>query len=327
MAVLVLLAIALYGGGLLRPWFDVIRQHGGEVPQAFRECPQCPEMAVVAAGKFMMGAAAGEGISWAEPRREVTIAEFALGRTEVTFDEWDACVADGGCNKYQPSDQGWGRGRRPVINVSWDDAQAYVSWLSRKAGLSEGVSRPYRLPSEAEWEFAARGGTQTAFPWGADWDARLANGADSVGRTTPAATYPANPTGFYDMIGNVWEWVEDCWHDSYIGAPKDGSAWVEKGSCDERVVRGGSWVDGPVVLRVAIRFWLRPDLRSDYLGFRVARTLPVTPGNLTPLPPAGSGGAAPGGENFPAQPQQQPQQQPLQQRATQPGVGPVKKGK
>ena len=197
MAVLVLLAIALYGGGLLRPWFDVIRKHGGEVLQAFRECPQCPEMAVVPAGKFMMGAAAAEPISSAEPQREVTIAQFALGRMEVTFDEWDACVADGGCNKYQPNDQGWGRGRRPVINVSWDDAQAYLSWLSSK------TNRPYRLPSEAEWEFAARGGTQTVFPWGEDWDSRLANGADSVGRTTEAASYPANPTGFYDMIGNV----------------------------------------------------------------------------------------------------------------------------
>jgi formylglycine-generating enzyme required for sulfatase activity len=197
MAVLVLLAIALYGGGLLRPWFDVIRKHGGEVLQAFRECPQCPEMAVVPAGKFMMGAAAAEPISSAEPQREVTIAQFALGRMEVTFDEWDACVADGGCNKYQPNDQGWGRGRRPVINVSWDDAQAYLSWLSSK------TNRPYRLPSEAEWEFAARGGTPTVFPWGEDWDSRLANGADSVGRTTEAASYPANPTGFYDMIGNV----------------------------------------------------------------------------------------------------------------------------
>jgi formylglycine-generating enzyme required for sulfatase activity len=239
-AVILLALAALQAGSLLRPWFDVIRKHDGEV-HTFRECDKCPEMAVVAAGSFMMGSTATEAGRYGDedPRHEVTVAEFALGRTEVTFDEWDACVADGGCNKYEPNDQGWGRGRRPVINVSWDDAQAYVSWLSRKAGLREGVSRPYRLPSEAEWEFAARGGTQTPFPWGVDWDSRLANGADSVGRTTDAASYSANPTGFYDMIGNVWEWVEDCWHDSYTGAPKDGSAWVDKGSCTARVVRGG----------------------------------------------------------------------------------------
>jgi formylglycine-generating enzyme required for sulfatase activity len=165
-----------------------------------------------------------------------------------------------------------------VIIVSWDDAQAYLAWLSRKTG------RPYRLPSEAEWEFAARGGTQTAFPWGADWDARLANGADSVGRTTEAASYPANPTGFYDMIGNVWEWVEDCWHDSFVGAPKDGSAWVDGSSCQSgRVVRGGSWNNLPVDLRVAFRLRVPPDFRYFNLGFRVARTL--TPERATAGPP------------------------------------------
>jgi formylglycine-generating enzyme required for sulfatase activity len=306
-AILVLLAIAVYGGSVPRPWFDVIRKHAGTA-ETFRECAQCPEMAVVLAGSFMMGATAAEGIPEAEPRREVRIADFALGRTEVTFDEWDACLADGECNKFRPNDQGWGRGRRPVINVNGDDARAYVSWLTRKTG------RPYRLPSEAEWEYAARGGTQTAFPWGADWDARLANGAESVPGTTEAASYPANPTGFYDMIGNVWEWVEDCWHDNYTGAPKDGTAWVDIGSCSDRVLRGGSWVDEPGVLRVAYRQPARHDDRNSGLGFRVARAL--TPGRITPLPPRA---AFPGAANFPAQQQQQ-------QPAVPPGIGQTRQG-
>jgi formylglycine-generating enzyme required for sulfatase activity len=205
----------------------------------------------------------------------VSVADFALGRTEVTFDEWDACVADGGCNKYQ-LDRGWGRGKRPVINVSWDNAQAYVSWLSRKTG------RPYRLPSEAEWEYAARGGTQTRYPWGEDWDPRRANGADSVGRTTEVGTYPANPTGFYDMIGNVSEWVVDCWHDSYTGAPEAGKAWVDGDGCKSgvRIVRGGSWNSAPTFLRAAIRSRMPPDNHASDQGFRVARTL--TPGSFTP---------------------------------------------
>jgi len=325
-AILIVLLAALQAGSVLRPWFDVIRKHDGEA-RTFRECDQCPEMVVVPAGRFLMGSTAAEAGRYGDEdrRHEVQVAEFALGRTELTFDEWDACVADGGCNNYQPNDAGWGRGRRPVINVSWDDAQAYVSWLSRKVGRGDNVAHPYRLPSEAEWEYAARGGTQSAFPWGEDWDARLANGADSVGRTTEAASYPANPTGFYDMIGNAWEWVEDCWHDSYAGAPKDGSAWVDAGSCGERVVRGGSWYDGPAYLRVAIRDWFHPDVRNYDLGFRVARTL--TPGTLTTLPPGGSGGVAPGSENFPPQPQLPQQEQRQQQQPAPPGTGPAQKGR
>jgi formylglycine-generating enzyme required for sulfatase activity len=296
-ALLALLLAALQAGSLLRPWFDVIREHGGQA-DVFRECDQCPQMVLVRAGNFLMGATAAEGILWAEPQREVAVAEFALGRTEVTFEEWDACVADGGCNNYSLADEGWGRGKRPVINVSWDDAQTYVSWLSRKTG------RPYRLPSEAEWEYAARGGTETPYPWGGDWDARLANGGYSVGRTTEVGSYAANPAGFYDMIGNVWEWAEDCWHDNYMGAPADGKAWVDGSGCTSgrRVARGGSWSGIPRTLRVADRIDLEPDSRDYDVGFRVARTL--TPGNLTPLPRGGPGGVAPGRENLAPQQQQ-----------------------
>ena len=130
----------------------------------------------------------------------------------MSFDQWDACVADGGCDDYRPEDEGWGRGRRPVINVSWKDAQAYVRWLSEKTG------QPYRLPSEAEWEYAARAGTTTLYSWGDDIAPENANYGLRGGRTTEVGTYPANP-GLYDMHGNVGEWVEDCQNESYEGAP------------------------------------------------------------------------------------------------------------
>jgi formylglycine-generating enzyme required for sulfatase activity len=241
----------------------------------FRECANCPEMVVVPAGSFTMGSPTTEaGHSVDEnPQHTVTIARpFAIGRFEVTFDEWDACAADGGCNGYKPSDENWGRGRRPVINVSWDDAEAYVAWLSKKAG------KPYRLPTGAEYEYATRAGTQTIYPWGNDigtnnanchacgsqWDAR---------QTAPVGSFAPNAFGLYDMVGNVREWTEDCYHERYIGAPTDGSAWIEGADCSRRVVRGGSWLLAPAFLRSANRYWFNPDYRLNYLGFRVARTL------------------------------------------------------
>src|SRR5579864_928890 len=241
----------------------------------FKECANCPEMMVVPAGSFTMGSPTSEPGHSAEesPQHTVTIArQFAVGRFEVTFDEWDACAADGGCNGYKPSDEGWGRGRRPVINVSWDDAKAYVAWLSKKTGKS------YRLLSGAEYEYATRAGTQTAYPWGnavgtnnanchacgSQWDAR---------QTAPVGSFAANGFGLYDMVGNVREWTEDCYHDTYSGAPVDGSAWIDGANCSSRVVRGGSWLIAPAFLRSAARYWFSPDYRLNYLGFRVARTL------------------------------------------------------
>ena len=179
---------------------------------------------------------------------------------------------DGGCNGYKPSDEGWGRGRRPVINVSWDDAQAYVAWLSKKTGKS------YRLLSGAEYEYAMRAGTQTVYPWGdtigtnnanchacgSQWDAK---------QTAPVGSFAANGFGLYDMVGNVREWTEDCYHDTYSGAPSDGSAWIEGGNCYHRVVRGGSFLLAPAFLRSASRYWFTSDYRLRYLGFRVARAL------------------------------------------------------
>ena len=177
----------------------------------------------------------------------------------------------GGCNGYRPDDRGWGRGRRPVINVSWEDAQAYVRWLSRETGQG------YRLLSEAEWEYVARAGSRTAYHWGGDIGRNRANCRRCGSRwddkrTAPAGSFAANEFGLHDVHGNVWEWVEDCWNASYRGAPEDGSAW-ESGDCRLRVMRGGSWDYRPSYLRSALRIRSSAANRNFQLGFRVARTL------------------------------------------------------
>jgi formylglycine-generating enzyme required for sulfatase activity len=233
----------------------------------FRDCAEiCPEMVVIPAGSFTMGSPASEQYRFDNegPQHQVRIgASFAVGKFSVTFDEWDACVSNGGC-EYSPKDMGWGRGRRPVINVSWEDAKAYVAWLSRKTGKS------YRLLTEAEREYVTRAGTTTPYWWGASISKDQAN-YDSH-ETVPVDSFKANPFGVYNVHGNVWEWVEDCWHDSYAGAPNDGSAWTS-GSCEYRTLRGGAWNDRPRDRRAADRFRYHPDLRIDDLGFRVARSL------------------------------------------------------
>ena len=240
----------------------------------FRDCADCPEMVVVPAGSFMMGSPANEqGRSSTEgPQHLVTISRsFSVGKYEVTFDQWDACVAQGGCGGYRPSDENWGRGAQPVINVSWDDAKAYVDWLSRKTGKS------YRLLSEAEWEYSARGGTTTRYWWG-DEVGRNNASCDGCGsqwdnkQTAPVGSFKANAFGLHDMLGNVWEWVGDCGDGSYAGAPTDGSAWEARGECGLRVLRGGSWFDVPRILRAADRSWSTTGYRDDGAGFRVART-------------------------------------------------------
>ncbi len=256
--------------------------------KVFRDCPDCPEMVVIPAGRFTMGSPANEKDRSSDegPQHEVSVKSFALGKTEVTFAQWDACVAAGGCS-HRPGDEGWGRGTRPAINVSWSDAQAYVKWLNTKTGKS------YRLPSEAEWEYAARAGSTTARPWGnnAGDACRYANVYDATGervnkfgwethkcddgeaKTAPVGKYVANGFGLHDMIGNVWEWVEDCHHDSYSGAPSDGSAWTS-GKCDVRVLRGGSWRGGPGFARSARRSGGGSAERDVSSGFRLARMLP-----------------------------------------------------
>ena len=245
----------------------------------FRDCSACPEMVVVPAGSFMMGSPASEeGRSGNEgPRHRVTIGwSFAVGVYEVTFAEWDACVRAGECWEYRPDDEGWGRGSRPVINVSWEDAQRYVRWLSRETSVR------YRLLSEAEWEYVARAGTQTARHWGesrtaqcqyANGDAASVSCSESYENTAPVGSFQPNSFGLYDVLGNVSEWTEDCGNDSYSGAPGNGSAW-QRGDCSTRVLRGGSWFGSPRNLRSAIRGWLLAGLRDyELVGFRVARTM------------------------------------------------------
>jgi formylglycine-generating enzyme required for sulfatase activity len=244
----------------------------------FRECDKCPEMVVVPTGSFTMGSPASEGNGDEGPQHAVTFEkQLAVGRFAVTFDEWDACAADGGCNGYEAMDQGWGRGRRPVINVSWDDASAYAAWLSRKTG------KTYRLLSEAEREYVARAGTTTPFWLGAsiatsqaNYDGTVAYGNESTGehrgKTLPVGSFQPNDWGLYQVLGNVWEWVADCYHDSYTGAPTDGSAWTSA-ECSFRVLRGGSWNSSARDLRSANRYWYATDVRRADGGLRLARTL------------------------------------------------------
>ena len=245
----------------------------------FRECDMCPEMVVVPAGSFLMGSPKSEvGHNEAEePLHRVTIARaFAVGKYEVTFAEWDACVSAGGCKHNpeegfgRPSDGSWGRGRQPVINVSWNDiAGEYLPWLSRTTG------KTYRLLSEAEWEYAARAGTTTPFSTGPTITLGQANffdGIDGRRKTVEVGSFQPNAFGLHDMHGNVWEWVQDCFNSNYNGAPADGSAWTV-GECDKRIPRGGAWQLDPKLLRSAERQYLKPSFRIHLLGFRVARTL------------------------------------------------------
>ena len=241
----------------------------------FKECADCPEMVVVPAGEFMMGSAEDEKFHQEEesPRHKVRIANaFAVARFEATFEEWDACALVGGCANRQALDLGWGRGRRPVIFVTWKDAEQYAAWLAWRTG------KPYRLLTEAEYEYAARAGGDKAYPWGDEIGKGNANclGCGSEWnrkQTAPVGSFAANAFGLYDMVGNVWEWVEDCAHLNYDGAPADGSAWTEGGDCGMRVIRGGSWLNPPEPLNAASR-GSRPIVdRGENLGFRVGRTL------------------------------------------------------
>ena len=283
-----------------------LRKVGPKVGDRFRDCPECPEMVVVPAGSYRMGSPSYEqGRGVYEGRGlEVTIAApFAIGRHEVTVAEFGRFVDETGysagnsCWTYEGGEyedragRGWRNpgfgqsGRHPVACVNWNDAQAYVAWLSRETG------EKYRLPSESEWEYAARAGTATARYWGESesGQCRHANGADASAKerysgwtvascrdghvhTAPAGSFAANGWGLHDMLGNVWEWTEDCWNGSYAGAPSDGSAW-EYGDCARRVLRGGSWSNGPSVLRAANRSRVTTGIRNIGSGFRVARTL------------------------------------------------------
>ncbi len=297
--------------------------------KVFRDCAECPEMIVIPAGSYRMGSPAHEVGRYSDegPVHRVTIAKpFAVGRYEVMRAEFAhfadevgflqedencdwlnplepefrqgerdpvVCVMgfwpeDENCDWLNPLEPEFRQGERdPVVCVDWNDAQAYAEWLSRKTG------KAYRLLSESEWEYAARGGTSTARYWGEheDEQCRYANGIDAAYKkhnpslkypvapcndghvyTSPAGSFLPNEYGLYDMLGNVNEWVEDCWNDDYAAAPSDGSAWLQ-GDCSARMFRGGSWGDIPRYLRSAIRYAYTTGDRDDYIGFRVARTL------------------------------------------------------
>ena len=234
---------------------------------AFRDCERCPVMVALPPGQFVMGT---DGPHPAErpPHTVVINYPFAIGRFEVTFDDWAACVDEGGC-AAMPDDHKWGEGIRPVINITFDEAEGYAKWLSRMTGAV------YRLASEAEWEYAARGGTTTEFFWGDEVGVNLANCRDCESAWSkigsgPTGSFAPNPFGLYDMSGNVWEWVQDCWNKDYTGAPADGSAWLS-GDCKQRGIRGGSWYYFSKNARSAWRFKNDSRVRSYGIGFRVVR--------------------------------------------------------
>jgi formylglycine-generating enzyme required for sulfatase activity len=251
-------------------WIETHRGLGLKPGSSFTECPNCPEMVVVPAGKFMMGTPEDRPAPDSQrPQHEVTISKpFAIGKYEVTYAEWDACVAAGGCPNA--ADEGWGRGRLPVSHVSWTDAERYVTWLSKLTG------KTYRLPSEAEWEYAARAGTTTLYSFGDNEAAAFSLYAwyerDSDGKTHPVGEKKPNGFGLYDMHGNVWEWVQDCHQSSYQGAPTDGSAWTT-GDCASRVIRGGSYSSTTGRFRSDSRDAAPIVDGGRSLGFRVATTL------------------------------------------------------
>jgi len=234
------------------------------------------KMVVIPSGRFMMGS--NEGGADEKPPHPVNIASFKIGQTEVTFAQWDACVAAGGC-KHKPEDEGWGRGSSPVIKVSYNDiTQQYIPWLTNQTG------KHFRLPSEAEWEYAARAGTTTAYSTGNCINTSQANyngnyGLNNCGakrghhegRTVKVASFAPNAYGLFDMHGNVWEWTQDCWNENYNGAPNDGGAW-KAGDCGKHVLRSGSWYSAPDFLRSAHRNWSSGSRRrNDTYGFRLVQ--------------------------------------------------------
>ncbi len=259
----------------------------------FRHCPDGPDMVSFRGGVYRMGDAIGSGQGFERPAHEVTIKPFAIGRYEVTRGEWQACVAADACTAPLATPEASEAGaRHPVTSVNWRQAKAYAAWLAQRSG------RPYRLPTEAEWEYAARAGSEGHYTWsmGIIIDAVTCQHANALDRsalvrhpeltwaincednfaeTAPVGSFAPNRWGVHDMAGNVWEWVEDCWHPDYSGAPTDGSAWLEAGdgNCKKRVNRGGGWGNGASTLRLSSRDADPAGNHSSGLGFRVAMSV------------------------------------------------------
>ncbi len=273
---------AFPGGGNVASALEAIDDLTLRPGKTFKDCTHCPTMVVVPAGSYWQGSedSSTYALNKEKPQRMVTFSEsFAVGVFEVTFAQWDQCATQGGCS-VRPRDNGWGRDKRPVIMVSWNDAQEYVSWINQQTGQS------YRLPSESEWEYMARAGEQGDWP-GGNPDQICAYGniagsetglrwqhddcADSAAlETLPVGSFKANAFGIYDVIGNVAEWTLDCMNLSYLDAPADGSAWG-RGICSSRMTRGGSWFTGTREIRLPARFNLKTGDRNDFTGFRLVR--------------------------------------------------------
>ena len=226
------------------------------------------QMVDLPAGQFVMGTDPSVSFQNGFPAHRVRVSPFRIARYDVTFDQYDAFAR--ATRRDLPVDEGWGRGARPVIHVSWNDAQAFITWLNERTG------RHFRLPTEAEWEYAARGGTTTLYWWGNEPNPDMANTATNAGRdrfayTSPVGTFPPNPFGLYDISGNVWQMTQDCRHGSYEGAPVDGRAWVDA-PCDSRSVRGGGWAGIRRAMQVAARAAIGESFDSAELGFRLAES-------------------------------------------------------
>ncbi len=250
---------------------DGVAPTGHQAFETLQDAPFAPEMVVIPPGKFMMGSPDDdpEADDDEKPRHRVAIGYWlAVGKYAVTFAEFDQSVHETGY-PHVPDDEGWARGLWPVINVSWEDARNYVAWLSARTGAT------YRLLTEAEWEYVARAGTETRYWWGDEITPDHANYGKNIGKTVPVGKYRPNPFGLYQVHGNVMEWVADCWHENYKGTPTDGGAWLQGdgGNCSRRLLRGGSWLNGPRDLRSADRDWVTAVSRGNIIGFRVARTL------------------------------------------------------
>jgi formylglycine-generating enzyme required for sulfatase activity len=235
-------------------------------PGELKDCAACPVLVSLPSGAYSMGSNSGDPSE--RPAHHVTIrTPFAIGKYEVTVAEWDLCVAAAACPKVNGSDKR--PANTPVRDISWNDTQVYVKWLSQVSG------KPYRLPTEAEWEYAARGGTATRYWWGEQMRKGTANCSEcgdpwSADGPAPVGSFTANPYGLYDTNGSVWEWVADCWHNNYKGAPADGATW-DAPVCRERVIRGGSWREGGSYMPSSTRFKYSASVRQSQNGFRVAR--------------------------------------------------------